>query len=158
MISGARLAIAIGVLFLFGCGWERKLVFPSPSNSETVEIDQPFPINGAGIRVLLNANRTSKTLYELRVDAFLDFAAVAWSTAGDVAVFTCGTPPLRLAYSLKDSGPIPFSRMEVSLISDLRKEYALDAAGLSDKGVLEWACSSEGKRAFLKRYPAAKPR
>jgi hypothetical protein len=157
MIPGAKLAITIGAVFLAGCGWERKLVFTSPSTHESVEIDQPFPINGAGIRVLLNANRTSKTLYELRVDAFLDFATVVWSSAGDVAVFTCGTPPLRLAYSAKDSQPIPFASMEASLVSDLRKEYELGASRISDKGVLEWACSSDGKREFLRHHPDAKP-
>jgi hypothetical protein len=158
MMRCASLTVVWGTLLLSGCGWERKLDFASPSNRASVEIDQPFPINGAGIRIVVNANGVSKTVYELRVDAFLDFAAVAWSPVDDLAIFTCGTPSIKLAYSVSQSHPIPFTSMEPLLVSSLRRDYRLSHIGLKDEDVLEWACSPSGKHEFLGHYPSAAPR
>jgi hypothetical protein len=144
------------LLGLLGCGvWERKVVFPGSSEGDALEIRQPFPANGWGIQVVLSGKDARKTLYELRGDVFLDFADVAWANDdGVVAVFTCGTPALRMAYGRGDADSTPFSQMEPAVAAHIRERYRLDPK-LSDKSVLEWACSPDGKDAFLKLYPDA---
>jgi hypothetical protein len=142
---------------LVGCGWERKVAFPSGA-SFNVQIQQPFPANGWGLRVLLQSKGYSKTLYELRGDVFLDFADVAWSAGnGAVVVLTCGTPPIRLAYNLTNNTFIPFASMESTVVAHIYAQY-LGERKMSDRDVLEWACSSDGRDAFYQRYPGVSPR
>ncbi len=123
-----------------------------------VEIQQPFPANGWGVRLQMTSKARTKTLYELRGDVFLDFADVTWGP-GDkrFAVFTCGTPPIRLAYNAADTAEVPFQQMEPTVVAHIRARYHLDSQ-LSSKDVFDWACSSEGHQAFLKVYPSAAPR
>lgn len=144
---------------LSSCAWEQKVVFSAGSEGGEVKILQPFPANGWGIRVRLNSKGHEKTLYELRGDVFLDFADVAWSKSnGTVAVFTCGTPPIRLAYSLIESSFIPFSKAEHVVAAHIRDEYHLAEQETSDNETFDWACSSEGRTAFLKLHPSSAPR
>lgn len=148
-------------LFTVSCsGWERKAVFRGSSSHIAVEIQQPFPANGWGIRVLLITDEgTPTTLYELRGDVFLDFADVAWSQNDTaVAIFTCGTPPIRLGYSPAEHKFIPFNELRSVTAEHIRREYAADKQGISDSDILSWACSTGGKDAFLRLHPDASPR
>jgi hypothetical protein len=150
--------IAALLLGTCGCGlWERKLVFTGSVGGDSLEIKQPFPINEAGIRIILNHKNFTKTVYEVRGDTFLAFVDVAWSS-GDtaVALFECGFPR-SLAYETDDANPIPFVRMEATVAAHIRVEYRLDPK-LTDKEVFDWACSTEGVTAFSKLYPQARAR
>jgi hypothetical protein len=150
---------ALICLMLCGCGWESKAVFVRPEGGSRIEIDQPFPANGWGIRVALVTAAERRTLYQLRGDVFLDFADVFWSPDGQsVALLTCGTPYLRLAYSLKESDFVSFAPFQQPLVSQLRSEYQLGPGMNRDRDVLEWTCSPEGRDAFVRRHPGAVPR
>jgi hypothetical protein len=103
---------AVAFLSLGGCAalWEHKLAFAAPASGALLDIQQPFPANGWGLRVGLRAGTMTKVLYEIRGDVFLDFADAKWSSDGrTVVLFTCGTPPVRLAYDVKRGARIPFS-------------------------------------------------
>ena len=154
--------IVFSVAALSGCGWERKVVFRAPSETALIEIQQPFPANGWGIRVLLEAKGQRKTIYTMRGDVFLDFADAAWSKDGEtVAVFTCGTPFVRLAYNVATNNFVSFSNMEQTLAAHIRKEYKEYRPTVQDRAdsaTLEWACSQEGKNTFSSRYPNSAPR
>jgi hypothetical protein len=155
-----RLALTLiggACLSLGGCAalWEHKLAFAAPSSDAVLEIQQPFPANGWGLRVELRTGTVTKVIYEIRGDVFLDFADAKWSSdGGTVALFTCGTPPVRLAYDLKRGSQIPFAASRQAIRTDLQWRYHLDAT----RDAFEWACSSEGKAAFLNAYPQAAPR
>ena len=144
------LLTTLAIVGLSGCGWERKASFESPSPGTRIEVQQPFPANGWGVRLELKSKGTTKTLYQLRGDVFLNFVDVAWAPdTSSVAVLTCGTPRIRLAYSLGISRDIPFQQMEPVVAASIRRRYRLDEHQ-SNKDVFDWACSDEGKRRFLK--------
>lgn len=155
-MRGTRCVLAmLAVVCLSGCGWERKARFESPSRGTSLEVQQPFPANGWGIQFELRSKGSTKTLYNLRGDVFLDFVDAAWSPdSSRVAVFTCGTPRVRLAYSLATGRDIPFQEMESAMAADIRHRYHLDEL-LMNGDVFDWACSDEGKRRFLESYPEA---
>ena len=150
------------LLFVLGgcrAWWEQKVAFPSPSADAVLRIEQPFPANGWGTRVILQGRSGSKVLYQIRGDVFLDFVDVAWSPKGDaVGVFTCGTPALRIAYDVGNGREYRFAQMERLIVEHIRSRYLLGKTSLTAREVLEWACSSEGKTAFLHAYPSAAPR
>lgn len=153
------LMVLFSALLCSCSGWERKMVFRGSSPGTSVEIQQPFPANGWGIRVMLASKGNVTTLYQLRGDVFLDFADVAWSPDDTaVAVFTCGTPPLRIGYSLASSTFLPFKDMQAMAEAHIRGTYRSDMKGTSDTDTFDWACSSMGKEAFLRRHPGASPR
>jgi len=148
-----------GVLVLSHCGWEQKVVFKQSQGNAYVEIQQPFPVNGSGTRVLLYNNGSTKVLYEVRGDTFLEFADVFWSADGkDMAIYTCGVPYLELAYNLANNQSIPFPQVRTGVAAHIRSEYHLEEHNKSDKKTFLWACSQDGKIAFLRRHPEAAPR
>lgn len=156
--SWARLFMTFVVVWLSGCGWERKTRFESPSPGTLIEVQQPFPANGWGLRLELKSKGATMMLYQLRGDVFLDFVDVAWAQDGNrVAIFTCGTPPIRLAYSLVTGHNIPFQGMESVLATKILRDYHLDEHR-SGREIFDWACSDEGKRRFLEVHPEAVPR
>jgi hypothetical protein len=108
---------------------------------------------------MLTSKGNVTTLYQLQGDAFLDFADVAWSPDDNaVAIFTCGTPPLRIGYSLASGTFLPFKDMQAMAESHIRGAYRSDMKGTSDRDTFDWACSSMGKEAFLRLHPGASPR
>lgn len=152
--------LACFALLLQGCStfWETKVTFPGPRQGVSVMIAQPFPANGWGIRVVLNNKKAPKTLYEVRGDVFLDFAEVAWSPDGEqVAVFTCGTPALRMAHNIADDRSVPFVQMEAAMALRVRAAYRLDNQ-MSNNDIFNWACSSDGVDHFSRLHPNASPR
>ena len=99
----------------------------------------------------------TETLYELRGDVFLDFADVVWTVGEDsLAVLTCGTPSIRVAYNSRTGRFMPFFQMETIIAAHIRSEYGM--TDRTDNATFDWACSAEGKDAFLQRHPDAKPR
>src|SRR5438552_419633 len=60
------------------CGWEKKLEFDQNNGHSRIEIYQPFPINEAGVRVLLVESGRTIKLFEKRADTFLEFVDVFW--------------------------------------------------------------------------------
>lgn len=99
-----------------------------------------------------------QTLYEQRGDVFLDFADVTWGEHDKTfTVFTCGTPPLRLAYNFPSMSQFPFQRTEFAVVAHIRARYHL-SDHLNGRDILDWACSSDGQSAFLKSFPMAVPR
>jgi hypothetical protein len=104
-------------------------------------------------------NESAKTLYEVRGDTFLEFADVFWSAdKSNVTVFTCGTPYLQLAYDLSSDHPLPFAPLQSVAAAHIRAEYHLDQNKMHDEDTYLWACSADGKDAFLRRHPEAIPR
>lgn len=152
------LITAVLWICLAGCGWEQKATFRSPSSTKTVVLDQPFPMNMSGLRILLTTKEHTKTLYSARGDTFVEFADVAWSDHETITVvFTCGSPAVRLAYRSKDETFIEFAQMLPLLMRHIRDHYHLDPS-ITDDHTSAWACSSEGKAAFLRLYPSARAR
>ena len=157
MFLTKTLLLTMVLTFLNGCGWERKVVARAPSEKTSIEIQQPFPANGWGVRIVLRTKDRTETLYELRGDVFLDFADVVWTVGEDsLAVLTCGTPSIRVAYNSRTSSFMPFSQMEPIIAAHIRSEYGI--TDRTDTATFDWACSAEGKDAFLHRHPDAKPR
>jgi hypothetical protein len=144
------------MVLLSGCGaWERKMSFYGPRET-SVQILQPFPANGWGLRVVLESDKQSTMLFDFRGDAFLWFADVVWSPKGDaVAVFTCGTPTLRLAYDIRGRKPVSFIDLQELVGAHIRAEYGLHG---EDTEPLKWACSQEGTEAFMRTHPQARAR
>ena len=143
---------------LSGCRswWESKVEFPGPSAGRVLYIEQPFPANGWGVRVVLKNGGSVKVLYEIRGDVFLDFADAAWSADGEkVALFSCGTPPLRMAYDLRSTRTRPFDQSETLVAAHIRSSYHVQGKA---PDVFQWACSDEGKTAFLHAHPGARAR
>ena len=136
--------------------WDQKVVFPSPLSGTALEIQQPFPTNGWGMRVVLKTSPVTKVLYEVRGDVFLDFADGVWSANGTmVALFTCGTPPVKIAYDVDHGVDMAFANAQSMIAAHIRSSYHLDTRNATDKDAFEWACSSEGRSAFLRAYPGA---
>jgi hypothetical protein len=156
-LSGAVVLLSF---ILTGCGWwEGKVAFPGPSQGTVLEIEQPFPANGWGIRIVLRTKNVTKALYQIRGDVVLNFADVAWAKdEGVVAVFTCGTPAVRLAYSVANGNELPFAQMQPMVAAHIRAGYHLDRKTATEKDTFEWACSSDGRAAFLRAHPGASPR
>jgi len=135
-----------------GCTWERKAVFKHPRGGDSVEIQQRFPVNLWGIRILLHRKGSAKTLYEKRGDTFLTFVDVFWSVdSKELAVFTCGSPSLRMAYNLTDDHSLPFVQMQSDVAAHIRTEYHLDSNKMSDEDTLLWACT-DGQDAFSRHH------
>src|SRR5260370_2049207 len=112
------------LIVLAACGWERKIVFKKPAGRESVEIQQRFPINLWGLRILLHHDGTRTTIYESRGDTFLSFADVLWSADNEeLAVFICGNPPLRMEYSLSKNRSLPFDRMRSGGAAHIQADY-----------------------------------
>ncbi len=85
----------------------------------------------------------------------MNFADVEWAKgARVVAVFTCGTPPIRLAYDVNQNKVVPFTQMATLAATGIRAKYR-PADSIGDQGTFDWACSDQGKHAFLRAYPDA---
>jgi hypothetical protein len=126
-----------------------------PAGHESIEIQQRFPINLWGLRILLHHDGTRTTIFESRGDTFLSFADVLWSADNkELAVFICGNPPLRMAYSLSKNRSLPFGRMRSDVAGHIQADYHLVTNKMSVDETFLWACT-EGKEAFLRRYPEA---
>jgi hypothetical protein len=157
----AKTPVLVVVLALTSCGflWEKKVVFSAPSLREEVLIEQPFPANGWGLQIVLQNSRTTKVLYQIRGDVFLNFADVSWSSKGDlIGIFTCGTPALRIAYDRGNAMEVDFAKAEPLVAAHIRAQFLSNRAKLSEPEILEWACSPEGREAFLQAHRDAKPR
>lgn len=142
---------------LSGCRswWESKVEFPGPKAGEAIYIEQPFPANGWGIRVVLKDGAATKILYEMRGDVFLRFADAVWSPdGGKVTLFTC-TPPLQISYDIRSGTMLPFESSRSAIAAHIRSTY--DIKG-NDRDVFEWAWSDNGNNAFLHAHPGARAR
>lgn len=149
-----RIIGGIILLLASGCGWENKMWFQSPDGNSTIRIRQPFRRNEGGIQIILSHRGDDYSLYSNRTDTFLTFAHVYWASSNAVAVFTCGTPGLRLAYSVPDLRSLNFRDFEAAVRGDLRSKYR-SALNELEGDPFEWACSFEGRQIFLDRYPGA---
>lgn len=159
-MNGVSTSLLLTLLSLnCGCStWEKKIVFAGPVPGVAIEIQQPFPANGWGLRVVLATPGNFTTLYQLRGDVFLDFAEVAWSRDGEsLAIFSCGTPALRIRYKLAETKVLAFEDARSAVAAVIRSEYGLSSLQADDR-TFEWACSQDGKAAFLRRHPGARPR
>jgi hypothetical protein len=142
---------------LTNCGWERKLIFQAPSHDASIEIYQPFPLNASGLRIVLNRQGTSNVLFEKRVDAYIQFADVAWPTKDSVAVFIwIGGSPVEVAYDLGNKKFVPYGNFRPAVAKHIRETYSLKNIS-TDTATVAWACN-EGREPFLKRNPDAAPR
>jgi hypothetical protein len=145
------------MFFLASCGWEKKLTLRQDNGEGRVEIEEPFPINGSGLRIVHESHGEKATLLEVRADTFLSFADAVWTQDGStVAVFICrGGPDIRVAYDVKNHHPLAFTEaFKKMLANDIRNRYRPSNASGSDELVFRWACS-EGQQPFLSRYPDA---
>jgi hypothetical protein len=144
------------LLCLSACGvWEGKAKFAGFKDGDVLELRQPFPANISGLQIVLRSGNLARTIYEMRGDTFVNFADAEWNLDDSaVAILTCGTPSLHLAYSRIDVRPIPFSNMEHLISTHIQVQYHLDKK-MSEKKILDWACSSDGERAFRKLHPEA---
>jgi len=147
-----KIGAVVLLMLLAGCsGWQRKMVFKKPAGSESIEIQQWFPVSMWGIRILLHQNGSTKTLYESRGDTFLLFADVLWSPDNEVAVFTCGNPALRMAYSLTANSFLPFERMRSGVAAHIQADYHLAPSKMSVDETFLWACT-DGREAFSQHH------
>ena len=144
------------LLCLSACGvWESKAKFAGFKDKHVLELRQPFPANISGLQVVLRSGNAVTTIYEVRGDTFVNFADAQWNLNDSaVGLLTCGTPSLHFAYSRIDARPIPFSNMEHLLGAHIQDQYHLDKK-MSEKSIFDWACSSDGERAFRKLHPEA---
>ena len=151
-----RLLTALAVIGLSGCGWQKKVEFVSPQGSVRIRIYQPFPINEAGLKlVLLQDGHEFELLYR-RADTFLQFADVWWAPDGaSVAVYSCGI--VEAAFDLRTHKPLAFSSVRSSMAQHIRAEYDLSKTRDVDAEAFSWACSARGHEAFLNHYPKARP-
>jgi hypothetical protein len=148
----------LSVSMLGGCRswWESKAEFVGPTAGKALYVEQPFPANRWGIRVVLKNGSDVKVLYEIRGDVFLEFADAAWSSDGRrVTLFGCGTPPLRISYDLRSAATRPFDEGQSLVAAHIRSIYHVQG---KDREVFEWACSDEGNNAFLHAHPSARAR
>jgi hypothetical protein len=146
-------SIFVAAAFSCSCGWEKKLEFDQKNGHSRIEVHQPFPINEAGVRVLLVENGQTTNLFERRADTFLEFVDVYWAPdQSSVAVYACGS--VELAYDLKAHKPLPFSAMRPGIAQHIRVEYQVPKSIAGPDAVLSWACF-DGRDEFLKRYPRA---
>lgn len=154
--TNTTIAVVVLCLLTASCGWEQKLSFQARDGSKSIQLLQPFPANGWGLEVRLITRADRRTLYRARGDVFLEFAQVYWSPDNKtVAIFTCGTPALRMAYKIRANAEVPFLSVENNVQAAIKETYA----GQYRSGdALEWACSYEGKQAFYRRYPDAASR
>jgi len=150
-----HLLTALLAIGMSGCGrWQQKVEFVAQNNAR-IRIYQPFPINEAGLKVLLVQDGRETELLYRRADTFLEFADVWWAPdRSSVAVFSCGVA--EVAYDLKNHRPLPFSSARSNMAQHIRAEYRLSKAQNSDKETFSWACSADGQEAFFKRYPQAR--
>jgi len=133
-------------------------VFPSPSRKYSVRLEQPVPTNGWGLRAVLQSKDKEAVVYEIKGDAFLDFAEVAWGrNEQSFALITCGTPRLQMAYDISTQKQIPFAGMRESISNQIRKGYVVPE-NVTKETVLEWICSPGVEAAFRTRYPKSIPR
>lgn len=147
--------IVAGCLLLTSCGWETKLTFQERGGTATVIIYQPFPINEAGMKVVLVDGSHNITLIERHADTFLHFVNVYWTADHhSVAVFTCGS---EVAYDRSSGVFTPFSEFSARVAEQIRQEYRVSTGVGDDRAVFSWACA-EGSDEFLKRYPEARAR
>lgn len=156
---GKRCLVLTLAAFLGSCNvWESKVSFSSSVAGRRIDIEQPFPANGWGLRVVLHDRKVTKTLYAIRGDVFLDFAAVTWTPNGDTAaILICGTPRVELAYKISQEAFQPFAGSIPTMASHIRSMYHL--APLTDvTDPIDWACSPAGKGAFAKAFPESVPR
>jgi hypothetical protein len=140
---------------LTGCGWQRKVEFAARSSDARILLYQPFPINEAGLRIVLRQNGRDFTLLDRHADTFLEFVHVWWaSDLSLVAILSCGIG--ETAYDLRAHKPVSYTSLKTEVAQSIRVQYALPSTMKSDKDVFLWACSSNGQAAFFQRYPSAK--
>ncbi|MDQ6675815.1 MAG: hypothetical protein M3Z09_00800, partial [Acidobacteriota bacterium] len=133
-------------------------VFRSPSGKYSVRFEQPVPANGWGLRAVFESKDQNTVIYEIRGDAFFDFAEVAWGTnEHSFGLTTCGTPRLQMAFDIATQKEIPFAGMKESVINQIRKSYAVPG-NVTRENILEWICSPEVEAAFRTKYPKSMPR
>lgn len=122
-----------------------------------IEVQQPYLINEAAIRVVLKRPGDDVILYYERADTFLSFASAVWSEENrSVAFFACvGSRRIQEAYSLTRNAPIPFDSISGSLARKISDEYKISTETDDPESVFNWACS-QGNRAFFRRYPSAR--
>ncbi len=148
-------SILIAALGLTNCGWERKITFKDPNSASLVEIRQPFPLNVAGLKIVLLDGRRETLLLNRRADTFLSFADVVWrANPATVGVFACtGGTRVEVAFDRAKSEPVAFDTIGALIADHIRHEYGINN-NESERDVLRWACQ-EGQREFLRRHPEA---
>ncbi len=122
-----------------------------------VELDQPFPINASGIRVVLRTKSGSVTLLDVRGDSYVSFAD-AWFSPDHrfVAVYACTAgPKVELAYDLAAGKKVEFKQFQAKVAQQIGREYGFTSSADDNAEVFGWACLNASD-AFLKKYPHAK--
>ena len=152
--------VTLTMFVMLSCGtlWESKIAFEGPVHRGVIEIDQPFPTNGWGLRISLSDAGAKKILYQVRGDVFLNFADVVWADNGRfVIVFTCGTPQVRQTYDTSSGSVVQLPQMESLVATHIRATYHLGPDSVASD-ITDWACSEAGKQAFLRNHRNAAPR
>lgn len=149
-----RVVVIAITLLLTSCGWQERLRFSSPDKSSLVRVLSPYPLDSAGLAIVLQTRAGAKDLYRSRGDVFLFFFDIYWSADNKLAIITCGNPSLRIAYDVQRSRSLEFQHFEVEMAQVIRQNYNLTKMR-DPKSVLDWACKEEGRNAFLERFPSA---
>jgi hypothetical protein len=154
----ARLVFVTLAMAMFGaCGWQEKVVFVAEHRGDRIVIYQPFPINEAGIKVVLERGGASTILFEQRGDTFLGFADVCWNDDQTrVGVYIVGAGNSSYGYDISAGKRVPFETLRHWVAQDIRKRYKLPADVRTDDEVFAWSKGPEASRQFLIHYPRAK--
>jgi hypothetical protein len=107
----------------------------------------------SGIRLQVLTARGSHRIYTLRGDISLEFLHVAWAPDSKrVAVLSCGTPQLRIAYDIEHRQHIPFAALETQVRRSIQEQYGKAALGFE---TLHCPTSERLHWAFSNKYPRA---
>ena len=151
-LQGALIGAAVPLLSLFlqGCGWERTMVFLSPSKRAAVEIWQTRVDNSWGTRAELVTIRGRSVLHENRVEAVVHFVHVYWSPdEAKVGVLVTGMNIWSVAADVDTGKHISFGSIRDDFAQSIRETYRVPLG----KDPIRWAALVDGQDAFFKLHP-----
>ena len=145
-MSRIGMCLVLGAL-MQGCGWERTMIFPSPSRSAAIEIWQAPRVIGGKARVELVTAKRRTVLYTQPREAFVRFVHVYWSRdEGIVGIFVLnGT----LAADVRTGELRSFELIRNDFAKSLRDTYNVPP----QEDPIMWAARSDAQFAFSKLHP-----
>jgi hypothetical protein len=155
-LTGVRAATATQAVLLFGCvllqgcGWNRTMVFPSPSGKASVEIWQTGIDNSRGTRVDLLSSSGHAVIYENRREALVYFVHVYWAPdERSAAVLATGANIWSVAFDVPSGRLRPFESVRDGFARSLKRTYTIPATD----DPISWATSAKAQDAFFKLHP-----
>ena len=134
-----------------GCGWQKTMTFPAPSEKNVIEIWQTRIDNSWGTRVQLITPQKRGTVFENRGETVITFVHVYWTPDEHlVGVLATGLKHWGLAFNVQSGERVPFELVRDELAASIRKTYHVPA---DEKDPLTWTAMTEAQQEFFKLHP-----